>query len=136
MVLNSSLENNLERSFVIDNNTTEKNVVVYEVNLSIKKEIYEKNKEWLIDHIKDMVNINKFMRVNIYHQLNLDPTDDSFVKVHRLTARYYISSYDHLKSYLEQRAKNMRNQVREKFGDDYTVFRRVFTLEQEILGNA
>jgi hypothetical protein len=107
-------------------------IVIYEVNLDIKRDAYEKNKEWLIEHIKDMVNHNHFIKVNILHQLNLDPTNDSHHRFHRITAQYFVPSYEDLENYLAKQAKNMRNQVLEVFKDNYSVFRRVFSYEQEI----
>lgn len=105
-------------------------IVIYEVNLDIKKDAYEKNKDWLLAHIKDMVNLNQFIKVNIFHQLNLDPTNDSHHRSHRITAQYFVPSYKHLETYLAKQAKHMRNQVLEVFKDNYNVFRRVFSCEQ------
>lgn len=123
----------MDKSFVLDKNHLDDNrVVVYEVNLAIRRAVYEKYKDWLMDHIRDMVVVNKFIKAHVYTQINLDPTNDSFVRTHHLTARYYIKTYEELKKYLEKRAKAMRNQVIEKFEDNYTVSRRVFELQMEI----
>jgi hypothetical protein len=123
-----------DRSFVLENTSDlENQVIVYEVNLIIKRPAYNIHKDWLISHMKDMVNENKFIKVNIYDQLNLDPTNDSIIRYHRITAQYHIRGYENLKIYLEKNAKKMRNQVIEKFGHDYEVSRRVFVLKNEIV---
>lgn len=122
-----------ERTFVIEKENLQENaLIVYEVNLSIQNDVYRQHKNWFLNHIKEMVDSNDFIKVHIYEQLNLDPLDDTFTKIYRLTARYYMKSYDILKKYLEKRAKNMRDQVVEKFGDKYTVSRRVLQLKNEI----
>ncbi len=110
---------------------SESDIIIYEVNLSFNVRAYETHKEWMLAHIEDMVKVNQFIKVQINHQLNLDPIDDSHMRTHKLTARYYIQSYQQLLDYLKRRARSMRNQVLEKFMDQYSVSRRVFVLTQE-----
>lgn len=108
-------------------------LIVYEVNLVIQKAVYEKNKDWLLKHFEDMVTENNFIKANIFDQICVDPSDDSHMRCHKLTAQYFMHSYGEMEKYFEKMARAMRSQVVEKLGDHYTVNRRVFSLKKEIL---
>ena len=106
---------------------------IYEVNLSFNKDIFEIHGAWFMEHINDMVSLNGFSKACVYQELIVDPTDDSFLRKCNLIVQYYIKSYEKLQDYLETKSQSMRSQVVEKFGNNYTVKRRVFELVKEII---
>lgn len=107
-------------------------VLVYEVNLVFQKKTFEEHKEWMLEHIDDMVKANEFTGAHIYQQVNMDPTNDAHMREYSMTVHYYIDTYERLKAYLEKQARNMRSQVVETFADRYMVWRRVFVLSKQI----
>jgi len=128
----------MDEAFVLDrsNSIQQDQVIVYEVNISINIHAYEEHKIWFLEHIVDMVNINRFIKAEIYHEMNMDPIDDNHMRVKNLTIRYLIKSFDQLKKYLELKSKEMRSQVQEKFKNNYTIKRRVFIMDKEIVNKS
>lgn len=125
----------LDESFVLEHckSLQQNQCIIYEVNLSINRAAYEEHGAWFLQHIEDMVSLNGFSKAKIYHEVNMDPIDDSHMRIHNITVRYTIDSYDQLKQYLERNSKIMRSQVVEKFKNNYTTKRRVFVLDKEIV---
>ena len=103
-----------------------KKYFVYEVNLTIEKKLFDKNKDWLIDHFHQMVISNNFIKLDLFYQKNVDPINDEHMRYQRIVAQYLVDDYDVLHNYFDKQAKVMRSQVVEKLGYGYSVNRRVF----------
>ena len=119
--------------FNIDQEEMRGRTFVYEVNLSINMDMYKKHGAWFLEHIQDMVDVNKFDAVEILNEVNMDPINDNHLREHKLSVRYYVSSGKQLLNYLKENAKNMRSQVVDKFGNQYEIFRRVFVVDNDFL---
>lgn len=103
---------------------------VYEVNLTIEKELFDKNKDWLIHHFHEMVTSNNFSKLKLFFVKNTDPINDAHMRYQKIVAQYYITDYKILHDYFEKQANNMRSQVFEKLGHCYSVSRRVLELAE------
>lgn len=105
---------------------------IYEVNLSINLDTFEKHGDWFMGHIEDMLKSNQFLKAEICKEINLNPIDDSPLRLVNLSIKYYLDDYEKLISYLEKQAKIMRSQVVEKFKNNYSISRRVFSIEKQL----
>ena len=101
---------------------------LYEVNLTIEKNVYETNKEWLIQHFHEMVRDNNFIKLNLFFEKNMNPIDDNDLRYQSLVAQYYIPNIENLLNYFKKLSKNSRSQVTEKLGCHYRVSRRVLEI--------
>lgn len=101
---------------------------VYEVNLTIEKEVFRENETWLIEHFRDMVNKSKFIQAKVFAVKCINPIDDDHLRYEQLVVQYYISDYRILCRYLEEQASTMRSQVTERLGHHYMVNRRIYKL--------
>lgn len=109
----------------MNDTTLEPSCYIYEVNLTIEKDIFEKNKEWLLSHFNDMVNENNFIKGDIYYEINFNPLNDSHFTCQRVVAKYLVEKKAELVSYLEKQATKMRSQVVERLRCHYSVNRRI-----------
>ena len=101
---------------------------IYEVNLTIEKEIYEQNRAWLYQHFHDMVKENGFKLLRIFSVKNMDPTNDHHLRYYSIVSQYEICNFNTLEQYFEKQAIMMRSQVVDKLGKHYSVSRRVLEL--------
>ncbi|EKD74095.1 MAG: hypothetical protein ACD_45C00079G0004 [uncultured bacterium] len=107
---------------------------IYEVNLTIQRDIFETHRTWLIDHFHQMVKQNNFIQLNLCFLKNTNPIDDHHLRYQSIVAQYLISDYPILEEYFEKQAKVMRSQVVDKLGCHYTVRRRVLEVVESFRG--
>ncbi|MBA2649253.1 MAG: DUF4286 family protein [Legionella sp.] len=105
-------------------------LTVYEVNLTIEKQVFDENKEWLIQHFHEMVIENNFNSMKLFFVKNMDPIDDTHLRQQKLVAQYFITDPQTLEIYLAKQAKNMRSQVADRLGRHYSISRRVLEIEE------
>ena len=100
-------------------------MVHYEVNLEIKKNLYEKFLEWLDEHVLEILNLNGFKQAQIFEENNHNSTD-----YYKLTVRYELDTMSHLQHYFDNHAKIMQNKTNETFGKDVKASRRILKLNK------
>lgn len=93
-------------------------MIIYEVNLIIKEEIYEEYFNWLLKHIDQLLQLPGFKKAEV------GVVED---KEKKLRICYTIDSYEHLKNYLEHHASLMRAEGTTKFGDQFSATRRIIS---------
>jgi hypothetical protein len=96
------------------------NMVIYEVNVNVNKEIYNEYYKWLITHMDEMLKIDGFSKVEI--GLVENPAEEGKKKVR---VSYTIDTYENLQKYLTQHAPKMRSAAIEIFGDKFHADRRI-----------
>jgi len=94
-------------------------MVIYEVNVTIRNEIYDQYYAWLLKHIEKMLQFSGFKKA----ELGLIDQEQYEEKTIRIN--YSINSYDDLKNYLINHAPSMRAEGLEKFGDKFHATRRI-----------
>lgn len=117
-------------NIIISNDKRVEMMFVYEVNLIIKKDVFNQHKQWLLDHFHEMVIDNEFSKLHLFFVENTDPIDDAHIREQKIVAQYYVSCYEILQRYLEKQAARMRSQVYEKLGNNYLVNRRIFKIAE------
>lgn len=96
-------------------------MVIYEVNLTIKNEIFNDYYHWLVQHIEIMLRLPGFKKAEISKE-RLADTDTESTK---LTVHYTLASEQALDDYLTNHSSTMRDEGINKFGDKFTAFRRI-----------
>ncbi|MBK2124463.1 DUF4286 family protein [Fangia hongkongensis] len=94
-------------------------MVVYEVNLRIKDEIYSAFMNWLEYHANEMLNFKGFKNFKILHD-----TDNQY-GLHNVTVVYDVSTMDNLNTYLNHHSAAMRDDGISKFGNKFSASRRI-----------
>ena len=106
--------------------TTDANeLYIYEVNLSVKTDVFIKHKTWLIEHFHEMTKNNNFVKLNVFVDVHMNPLSDDHLRYQKITAQYFVKNRQDIETYLEQQSKKMRSQVFEKLGNSSTISRRV-----------
>jgi hypothetical protein len=94
-------------------------MVIYEVNLIIKTEIYENYYSWLLQHIQKLLTFDGF------NQAEIGLVEQANTKEKHLRVNYIIQSYQHLENYLKNHATAMRAEGVAKFGNQFSASRRI-----------
>jgi hypothetical protein len=92
---------------------------IYEVTLSIDREIIDDLDVWLTNHVEEMLQIPGFVRASIFAA-----EDDDQGRPQRVT-HYYLESDADLEHYLAGPAELMRQSANERFAGRFTASRRV-----------
>lgn len=96
-------------------------MLIYEVNIIIKQEVYPKYLTWLKTHIQEILKLPGFSKA----MLSIEEP------MHKLCVQYYLSSEQDLQTYLKDHAPNMRADGIAKFADKFSASRRILNVEEE-----
>jgi len=98
-------------------------MVLYVVNVSVKKEMQEEWLEWMKQvHIPNVINTGYFNKADIYTIILPAKGGDEI----SFSVQYQSESYEKFMSYTVKEAKRLQKEHKEKFGDRITVERIVF----------
>ncbi|MCY4523879.1 MAG: DUF4286 family protein [Halobacteriovoraceae bacterium] len=95
-------------------------MIVYEVNLTIEREILDDFNRWLKEHVKEILEFPGFDRAEIYMEEELENS---------ISVRYFLQKREDLQNYLDNHAKKMRGKGIEKFKDKFSAQRRILFLQ-------
>ena len=96
--------------------------IIYEVTLDVDREIIDEFDEWLTAHVEEMLGLPGFRGAQVYL------LDDSGEGRTRRVAHYHLESQSALDQYLADAAPDMRQSGVDRFGDQFTVSRRILQL--------
>jgi len=96
-------------------------MVIYEVNLTINSEIYEKFLVWLKKHVEEILTFPGFIDGEIFHVDHDDP-DRQYLMI-----AYTLAGEDDLTHYFEFHSEAMRREGKLRFGDRFEASRRILT---------
>lgn len=102
-------------------------MVVYEVNLIIKNEIFDAYYQWLVDHIKIMLTFDGFKEARIQRLNDQEENDNQ-----KITVCYTLESQAALDSYLTNHAPKMREEGIKNFGNQFSATRRIFEVLEHL----
>ena len=98
---------------------------IYEVTLSVDREIVDAFDAWLEDHVDEMLDIPGFLKAETF-----EIEDDKEDRARRVT-HYYLASEEDLEEYLAGPANAMRQSGIDKFSDRFEASRRVLRRTDE-----
>ena len=101
-------------------------MIIYEVNLTIAKSIFEDYMTWLIPHVQEMLTFEGF-----YHARVLSEEQEN-TDVRKFTGHYEIATRKNLDDYFHHHARRMREEGIQKFSNQFSVTRRIFNISQTL----
>lgn len=104
-------------------------MILYEVNLSIDREIFTDYKSWLDEHILQMLEFPGFLNATILNE-TMD-SNNSDEQAH-LTVQYQLESAEDLQTYFDEYAAKMRDDGVSRFEGRFSATRRIFEVAQII----
>ena len=96
-------------------------MIVYEVDLSVREDIYADYRVWLAAHVEEMLALAGFVGAQILEQR--EPPAPEGMRV--VTVHYRLTDEAALVRYLAEHAPRMREAGVRRFGDAFTATRRV-----------
>lgn len=106
-------------------------MVLYEVNLIVKRDVADDYAAWLPGHIREMLGLPGFESAewlsdeDFHEDAGADP---------RWTILYRLRSHDDFIRYAENEAERMRAEGIERFGKNFEATRRVLRVEERFGG--
>jgi len=94
--------------------------IVYEVNISLQREIEAEYRDWLEKHIAEILALPGFLDAQSFDVQHSDNTGKIDICV-----QYRLESQSALENYFSQHAARLRADGVGKFGDRFTANRRV-----------
>lgn len=101
-------------------------MVIYEVNCLVQAVVKEAFSEWLPVHVTEVTAIDGFLDAEIWQLLEDDQLDKE-KGVTGFSVRYRLSDQAALDNYLLNHAPALRQDGLDRFGGQFTVYRRVLT---------
>jgi len=98
---------------------------IYEVTVSVDREIAEAFDAWLAEHVREMLDIPGFLKSETF-----EIEDYDVGRVRRVT-HYYLASEEDLENYLAGPANAMRQSGIDRFSDKFVASRRVLRRNEE-----
>ena len=98
---------------------------IYEVTVSVDREIADAFDAWLAEHVREMLEIPGFLKAETF-----EIEDDDVGRVRRVT-HYYLASEEDLENYLAGPANAMRQSGIDRFADKFVASRRVLRRKEE-----
>ncbi|MEM1041872.1 MAG: DUF4286 family protein [Bacteroidota bacterium] len=97
-------------------------MIVYEVNLTVDRDIADAYAAWLGLHIEEMLTLPGFVSAEwlVDRHYNEEEGADP-----RWSVRYRLGSHDDLQRYVDEDAERMRADGLERFGDRFSATRRI-----------
>ena len=94
--------------------------LIYEVNLHVEASIDQQYRDWLREHVDEMLRFEGFKEATIFERMDGDHSDRKEIVVH-----YLVDDERHLQEYFENHAPRMRSEAGTIFGDKFSASRRV-----------
>ncbi len=101
-------------------------MMLYEVNLKVKKEVIRPFLEWLPGHMERVLKAEGFFHASLFQE-DREREEDL-----NLTVFYKVRSKENLESYFNGHAKEMREEGLKKFPDQFEAKRRIHSLIDEV----
>lgn len=98
-------------------------MVIYEVNLSIDSDVFLEYKQWLDDHILEMLQFPGFIKARILQPIL---ADSEALEQKAITIQYELEDAKALETYLTKHAPKMRGEGVNQFEGKFQATRRTF----------
>lgn len=102
-------------------------MIVYEVNLFVKRDIEAAFRAWLDGHVREIVGLPGFTGASVFDRIEPPGAADEFV----VCTQYRLTDAAALESYLRDHAPRLRGDGVARFGDSFRADRRVLAAGAE-----
>jgi antibiotic biosynthesis monooxygenase (ABM) superfamily enzyme len=96
-------------------------MIVYEVNLDVRADIYADYRAWLAAHVGEILALPGFLSAEIFEGRDPPPAQGR----RALTVYYRVADTGSLDRYFAEHAPRLREDGKRRFGDAFTATRRV-----------
>lgn len=96
-------------------------MIIYEVNLKVRRSIEREYRDWLATHMREILALPGFVGAELFEVTEPAPAADEFA----LCTRYQLRDAAALESYLREHAPRLRADGVSRFGDNFRADRRV-----------
>lgn len=96
-------------------------MILYEVELEIRDEIFADYRAWLSVHVEHMLELPGFVAAEILERREPPPPEGA----HALTVHYRLTDDAAMQRYLAEHAPRLRAEGVRRFGDRFTATRRI-----------
>ncbi|MEZ4704732.1 MAG: DUF4286 family protein [Bdellovibrionota bacterium] len=100
--------------------------MIYEVNIDIDADVFDKYVVWLRKHMSEMLSLEYFEAATLY-RVEADSLGEDGKRSISVSVHYQVASREKLEQYFLNHAKPMRSDAIEKFGTKFSATRRVLT---------
>lgn len=97
--------------------------LVYEVNLSVRRDIEAEYRAWLDAHVREILALPGFIGATVFDRLEPAPSPDEFC----LSLHYRLRDPAALADYLRDHAPRLRADGIARFGEGFRADRRVLS---------
>lgn len=95
-------------------------MIIYAVHIDVHREVEDDYRAWLKRHVRHMLALPGFERVEIYER-----EEDGHDDMAKWSVLYYVESRRALENYFREYAIAMRDDGTNRFGDYFTVSRQI-----------
>jgi quinol monooxygenase YgiN len=99
-------------------------VIVYEVNLFVRRKIAAQYRAWLDEHVQEIVALPGFLGAEVFERREPAPAEGELV----LCTQYRLRDAAALDQYLREHAPRLRADGIARFGEGFRAERRVLDL--------
>lgn len=96
-------------------------MIIYEVNLFVKRDIEAAFRTWLDAHVREIIALPGFTGASVLERIEPPGETDEFV----VCTQYRLTDATALETYLREHAPRMRGEGVARFGDSFRAERRV-----------
>ena len=98
-------------------------MIVYEVNLDVDVTVFAEYRQWLDEHVREMLKLPGFVSAEIFERLDPPAAEGQ----RSLCCIYRLASTEDLDRYLRDDAPRMRAEGMARFAGKFSATRRVLT---------
>ena len=98
-------------------------MIVYEVNLFVKRDIETAFRAWLDAHVREIIGLPGFTGALVLDRIDPPAAPDEFA----ICTQYRLTDAAALESYLREHAPRLRGDGVARFGDSFRAERRVLS---------
>jgi hypothetical protein len=102
-------------------------VIIYEVNLFVRRDVEVAFRAWLDAHVREIVALPGFTGASVFDRIEPPGAADEFV----VCTQYRLIDAAALETYLREHAPRMRGDGLARFGDAFRAERRVLAARAE-----
>lgn len=104
-------------------------MVIYEVSIAVDHEIAQDYRQWLVEHVQELLALPGFVSAEI-SEVEAPAAEDGR---EAFCVHYRLASHADLEEYLEKHAAKMRGRAEERFGGRFAAARRVLVRSHQVL---
>ena len=104
-------------------------MIIYEVNCLVEQTVVSEFSTWLSEHVAEITALDGFIRSEILSLLEDDYLSEQGQDTVGFSIRYQLTDQTALGHYLKHHAPAFRQDGLDRFGGNFTAYRRVLSID-------